>query len=139
MNQNLARGVFLVFLALAFGVPSLSYNVGTLARSGPGLFPALVSGLLLLIGLITVGRSFLVKPVPMALNPRNIAIIVASLCGFALVSSFVNMTAGIVFMVFCAALAGTNYSWKRNLKLSIALLIVAFGFQKLLGLNLPLY
>jgi len=139
MNQNLARGIFLILFSLAFGVKSFSYQVGTFARSGPGLFPALVSGLLLLIGIISLGRSFIAKPVPMPLNLKNIGIIVASLCGFSLVSSFVNMTAGIVFMVFCAALAGTNYSWKRNAKLAIALLIVAFGFQKLLGLNLPLY
>jgi len=139
MNQNLARGIFLIVFALAFGAQSLSYKVGTLAHAGPGLFPALISAMLLLIGIISVGRSFIVKPIHMELKPRNIAIIIASLCGFALVSSFVNMAAGIVLLVFCSTLAGTDYSWKRNVILSIALLIVALGFQKLLGLNLPLY
>jgi len=139
MNQNLARAIFLIVFSLAFGVKSFSYQVGTFARSGPGLFPALVSGLLLLIGVISLGRSLIVKPIPMPLNLRNIGIIIASLCGFSLLSSYVNMTAGILFMVFCAALASTSYSWKRNVKLAIALVIVAFGFQKLLGLNLPLY
>jgi hypothetical protein len=44
-----------------------------------------------------------------------------------------------VFMVFVASLAGTSYSWKRSLKISAGLIAVAFAFQKLLGLNLPLY
>jgi hypothetical protein len=49
------------------------------------------------------------------------------------------MIVGIVFMVFVASLAATSRSWKRNLQISAGLIAVAFGFQKLLGLNLPLY
>ena len=50
------------------------------------------------------------------------------------------MMLGIAFMVFVAGFAGTSaYSWKRNLKITAGLIAVAFGFQKLLGLNLPLY
>jgi hypothetical protein len=42
-------------------------------------------------------------------------------------------------MVFFSAIAGTSYSVVRNLKVSAGLIAVAFAFQKLLGLNLPLY
>ena len=42
-------------------------------------------------------------------------------------------------MVFCSSLAGTSYSVVRNLKISAGLVAMAFAFQKLLGLNLPLY
>jgi len=49
------------------------------------------------------------------------------------------MIAGIVFMVFCASFAGTSYSVVRNLIISAGLLAIAFAFQKLLGLQLPLY
>ncbi|MES1162290.1 MAG: tripartite tricarboxylate transporter TctB family protein, partial [Rhizobacter sp.] len=73
-------------------------------------------------------------------NIRNIAIIIASLCGFALISEHLNMIAGITFMVFCASFAGTaSYSVVRNLKISAGLIAVALAFQKLLGFNLPLY
>ena len=48
------------------------------------------------------------------------------------------MSAGIVVMVFIATAAGSNYSWKRNVVISIGLLAIAFIFQKFLGLNLPL-
>ena len=69
----------------------------------------------------------------------SFALILASLCGFAVVSQHLNMIAGIVFMVFCSSFAGTSYSVVRNLKVSAGLIAVAFAFQKLLGLNLPLY
>jgi len=88
---------------------------------------------------ITVVRSRFVEPVRLDFKVRNIAIILGSLCGFAVVSQVLNMTAGIVFMVFCASFAGTSYSVTRNVKIAAGLVAVAFAFQKLLGLNLPLY
>jgi len=99
----------------------------------------MVSSLLLLIGLITVVRSRFDQRVHLDFNPKNIFIILASLCGFAVISAHLNMIAGIVFMVFCSAFAGTSYSVVRNLMVSASLTAVAFAFQKLLGLNLPLY
>jgi len=138
-DRNLVRGLFLVAIALAFGLGSLRYPTGQFSRAGPGLFPLLVSCLLFLIGLVTVVRSRFVERVHLNVNMKNIAFILSSLCGFALISEHLNMIVGIVFMVFCAALAGTSYSVVRNLKVSAGLIAVAFAFQKLLGLNLPLY
>ena len=71
-------------------------------------------------------------------NPRNIALILGSLVAFTLASHFVNMTLGIVCMVFVASLAGRAPSWKLNLKVAAGLVAVAFAFKELLGLNLPL-
>ena len=139
-DQNLVRGLFLMAIALAFGVTSLRYPIGQFSRAGPGLFPLMVSCLLFLIGVFTVVRSRFVERVHLELNLKNIAIILASLAGFALISEHVNMIAGIVFMVFCASFAGTaKYSVMRNFKISAGLIAVAFAFQKLLGFNLPLY
>ena len=138
-DRNLARGLFLLAIALIFGLQSLRYRIGQFSQAGPGLFPLLVSSLLGLIGLITIVRSRFDARVPLNFSLKNIAIILLSLAGFALVSRFLDMMAGIVFMVFCSALAGTSYSVLRNLKVSAGLIAVAFAFQKLLGLNLPLY
>ena len=139
-DRNLVRGLFLIAISLAFGLTSLHYPIGHFSRAGPGLFPMLVSGLLLLIGVITVARSRFVERVPIDFKMKNIAIILASLGGFAVISEHLNMIAGIVFMVFCASFAGTaKYSVMRNLKISAGLIAVALAFQKLLGFNLPLY
>lgn len=127
-------------ISLAFGLQSLRYPIGQMSHAGAGLFPLMVSGLLLLIGIITVLRSRFVERVHLDIHMRNIAIILASLCGFALISEHLNMTAGIAFMVFSASFAGTSsYSVTRNLKIAAGLIAVAFAFQKLLGFNLPLY
>jgi len=139
MNRNLVRGLFLVAISLAFGLQALRYPIGDFSRGGPGLFPAMVSGILLVIGVATVVRSFFVEPVRLSINLRNIAIILGSLCGLAVFSTFVNMIAGIVFMVFFSTVAGSSYSWVRNVKISLGLVAMALALQKLLGLNLPLY
>jgi hypothetical protein len=139
MNQNLARGLFLVVIALTFGLEALRYPIGVFSHAGPGLFPLMVSSALLVIGVATVVRSFFVERVPLPLHGRNIVIILGSLCAFALVSLFVNMIAGIVVMVFCATTAGTSYSWLRNVKISVVLVAMALALQHFLGLNLPLY
>ena len=138
-DRNLVRGLFLVAISLAFGLQSLRYSIGSFGRAGPGLFPLMVSSLLLVVGVITVVRSRFVEPVHLEFNMKNIAIILASLCGFALISEHLNMIAGIVFMVFVATLAGTTYSVARNVKIALGLIAMALFFQKVLGVQLPLY
>jgi hypothetical protein len=137
-NRNLVRGLFLMAIALVFGVGALQYNIGQFSHSGPGLFPLMVSCLLFLIGLLTLVRSRFVAPVALNYNSKNIALILLSLCGLVVLSKYLNMTVGIVFLVFCSTFAGTSYSVSRNVKISAGLIAIAFGFEKLLGLNLPL-
>jgi hypothetical protein len=140
INRNIARGLFVVMLSLLFGVPAyLYYPIGDFAHGGPGLFPVVVSIMLALIGISMTIRAWFAQPDPLPLSLKNIAVITAALCAFAAVSEYVNMIVGIVLMVFIAAIAGTNYSWVRNVKISIALVLIAFAFQRLLGMNLPLY
>lgn len=140
MNDlNLVRGLFLMAIALLFGGVSLSYNIGEFSRAGPGLFPLVVSGMLLLIGIATVVRSRFVKAVPIDYQFKNVALVLGSLVGFVVLSQLINMIVGIAFLVFCSAYAGTSHTWKRSVKITVGLVIVALMFHKLLGLNLPLY
>ena len=137
-NLNLVRGLFLVAISLAFGLTSFGYKIGDFSRAGPGLFPAVVSGLLFLIGIASVIKARYVKPVPIDYNFRNIVIIIVSLAGFAFISEHVNMLVGIFFLAFSASYAGRNNSLKRNIKIGIGLTLIACGFKFLLHLNLPL-
>jgi len=138
-NQSRLKGAFLVLIALAFGLAALRYPMGTPGHAGPGLMPLLVSSLLLLLGIAILVRSFFGERIALSLHGKSIAIILLSLCGFALLSKHVDMIAGIVFLVFCASAASSSYSNVRCLVLAACLVGVAFAFQKFLGLQLPLY
>lgn len=139
-NRNFVRGLFLMAIALLFGLVALgNYSIGVFSRSGPGMFPLMVSSMLFLIGVLSVVRSHFVEAVPLSYNVKNIAIILLSLVGFALLSEHLNMILGILFLVFCSTFAGTSYSVLRNVKISLGLIAIAFAFKNLLGLSLPLY
>ncbi len=137
-NQHLARGLFLVAISLIFGIWSRSYPMGEFSRAGPGLFPFMVSCLLFVIGVFTLVRSRFIERVRLEFNFKNIAVIIFSLCGFAVIAQFLDMIAAIIFMVFCSTYAGTSYSVMRNVKITAGLIAVAFALEKLLGMNLPL-
>src|ERR1700746_1670848 len=106
-DRNLWRGLVLSAVAVAFGAAAARYPLGDLTHVGPGLFPLMVSGLLLLVGVTMMARFLFVEKQAIDFSLRNIAIILTSLCGFAFVSQVVNMIAGIVFLVFFSGIAAS--------------------------------
>ncbi len=138
-SRSLARGVVLAALSVLFGIGALRLPIGRLSHAGAGLFPLLVSGLLLVLALVMIARSAVAGSDPLYLNLKNIAVILCGLAGFVVCCRQLGMAAGIVWLVFVAALAGTAYSWRRNLVVSLALGAVALAFQRFLGLDLRLF
>jgi hypothetical protein len=139
VNQNTGRGLLLAAVALVFLVQAPGYKIGSLSRPGPGLFPVIVAGTLLIIGIAIVVRSHFSEVVPLDCRVRNIALIAASLVGFALVSEYVNMLAGIAVMATIASLASDDFSIPRTAAIIVALCCVAVAMKKGLGVQLPLY
>jgi len=137
-NQNISRGVVLAFIALAYALSALRLPIGDFSQVGPGLFPLLVSGLLLVIALLIIAQSFLAGSPTPYLNLKNIAVIMVSLGGFAVLSKGLDVLAGIIWLVLVAGLASKSYSWMRNLQITVALALIALAFEKLLGFNLRL-
>ena len=137
-NQKVMRGLALIAVALFFGIQAATYHLGTLARAGAGLFPLMVSSIVALIGLLMVVEARFEDPVALHFSVRNTAIVLASLVGFVLIAVHLKMLLAIVYLVFVSTLAGADYSLARNLKICAVLISIAFAFQALLGLNLPL-
>jgi hypothetical protein len=135
-SQTLARGMALATIAVLFGVSALRLPIGQFSRPGAGLFPLIVSSLLLFLALVIIARSFLAASAALNVNLKNIAVVLLGLAGFAIFSRLVGMALGIVWLVFVTTLAGTSYSWQRNVKVSVGLIIIALMFEKFLGLNL---
>jgi hypothetical protein len=139
INQNSARGLLLAAVALLFLLQAPGYSVGHLNKPGPGLFPLIVAGLLLVVSLAILVRSRFVAAVPLDFHFRNIALVAASLVCFALVSEHVNMLAGIAVMVTMASLASDDFSIPRTAAITVAICLVAVAMKKGLGVQLPLY
>jgi hypothetical protein len=56
---DILAGLIFVAFGLAFAITSLSYELGTPLRMGPGYFPLALGGLLVLLGLLIVGKGFI--------------------------------------------------------------------------------
>jgi Tripartite tricarboxylate transporter TctB family len=139
VNQNTGRGLLIAAVALLFLFQAPRYTIGCLSRPGPGLFPIMVSSVLLIIGIAIIVRSHFSAAVPLDFRVRNIALIAASLVSFALVSEHVNMLAGIAVMATIASLASDDFSIPRTAAIIVGLCLVAVAMQKGLGVQLPLY
>ena len=88
VNQNAARGVVLSAIALCFGLTALSYPIGSFAHAGAGLFPLMISSLLLLIGLLTLVKARFEPAKPLRFEWRNIGIILSALVAFVVMTRF---------------------------------------------------
>jgi hypothetical protein len=139
VNQNTGRGLLLAAVALLFLFQAPGYTIGSLSRPRPGLFPVIVAGILLIIGIAIVVRSHFSEAVPLDFRVRNIALVAGGIVAFALVSAYLNMLAGIAVMVTMASLASDDFSIPRTAVIIVALCLVAFAMQKGLGVQLPLY
>jgi hypothetical protein len=56
---DILAGLFFVAFGLAFAITSLSYELGTPLRMGPGYFPLVLGGILVFLGLLIAGKGFL--------------------------------------------------------------------------------
>lgn len=139
VNREMARGILLTTVALYFIIQASQYQIGSFRSAGPGLFPLIVAGLLLIIGIAVLVRAIFLAPEPLDFRIKNIALIVASFVSFALVSQFLNMFIAIGVMVFIASLASDDFSIKKSAVIALVLCVIAVGMKDLLGVQLPLY
>src|SRR5690606_27642608 len=56
--KDLVSGAIFVLLGLAFGYAAYAYPLGTALRMGPGYFPLILSGILVLLGGTIFVQSF---------------------------------------------------------------------------------
>ena len=56
---DILAGLIFVAFGLAFAITSLSYELGTPLRMGPGYFPLALGGILVLLGLLIMGKGLI--------------------------------------------------------------------------------
>lgn len=137
-NQTVATGIAFILIALIFGIAGLQYPMGTVDQPGPAFFPVSISVFLLLLGVATAVKGLAEESAPIDYRLKNIGIISTALLGFAVASDYINMIAGIVILVTVSSFAANSYSIPRVVKIIVGLVVVAYIFKYLLGLNLPL-
>jgi hypothetical protein len=141
IRDVLAGSAFIGF-GLAFAVGATTYEIGTALRMGPGYFPLVLGGVLVLLGVLVVtkgliaGEGAAIGPVPW----RAAGLIVAALLFFGATIRGL----GVVPSVFVTALLA---GWSGHRPGAVAPVVIAVGltavsvivFIVALQLRLPLF
>jgi hypothetical protein len=126
-------GVGLFFLVWAI----TNYQMGTAVRMGPAYFPALLGGLMAVLGGIVLLGSFAISGPPVPKFQFRPLILISLAC---VVYGYLMKPLGLVFatlaLVFISAYGGHEFKWKEVTILYVLLIIFSvLVFVK--GLTLP--
>ena len=130
--------VYIAFGSLAI-ILSRDYDMGTALKMGPAYFPTILSSLLILIGVISLIRSFIKPGSPFgAFALRGLILVIAAIILFGFIVRGAGMVIALPVLVIISSYASIQFRWKYSLALSAGLTIFCIlVFLKGLGVPLP--
>lgn len=136
-SQDFYSGLFFVLFGLLAVVIARAYPMGTTVRMGPGYFPTLLGGALVLLGLIVAGRALWTRGDRIGyLALRPLLFVLGANLAFALMVRSLGLVLATFALVVTSCLGG----WEFRLREVIALAFVLTGVAVALfvyGLGLP--
>lgn len=138
-RKDLGAGAVFVGFGLAFASTASTYEVGSALRMGPGFFPLVLGGLLVLLGLGIVAKAF-IAPETGELGPvpwRAAVLLVAAILFFGFAVRGLGVVPTLFVSVLLAALAGPKMRIVPALVISVSLTALSVLIF-LVALQLPL-
>ncbi len=136
-NKDFLAGlIFLLIGALAV-VVALGYPMGSAMRMGPGYFPAVLGGILVLFGVFLAARG-IVRGAPLEIEWgwRPLAAIALAMVLFGFLMSRAGLVPALAAALFVSALGGREFRIREALVLSAVMTAFAVGVF-VYGLKLP--
>jgi hypothetical protein len=134
-------GVLFVVVGVAAIVISSNYPMGTAARMGPGYFPRLLGGLLIVFGALLAVRALRttgVRIAPWRLRP--LVFVLGSVVVFGYIVHYTGVLLGTVLLIVAASAASHEFRPKEALIAGVLLGTVAvLVFLVGLKLQLPIW
>jgi len=133
-------GFIYIFVGSAALIISRDYDMGTAVKMGPAYFPTLLSGLLMVIGIISVLRSFFKSGSPIGVVAwKGLVLIVASTLLFGMIVRGAGLLLALPVLVIVSASASARFSWKTSLAEAVGITVFCIIiFLKGLGVPLPI-
>jgi hypothetical protein len=131
-------GIIYVVFGAAVIFIAREYGMGTGIKMGPAYFPTVLSLLLILIGVISLIRSFIQPGTPIsAITFKGLFLVIVSTLLFGLIVRGAGLIIALPVLVIVSSYASIQFRWKPTLALAVAM---TFGciliFLK--GLGVPL-
>lgn len=124
-----------IFLAV-----SREYPMGSALKMGPAYFPTILSSLLILIGVISLARSFIQQGTPIgSFTFRGLLLVTAATLLFGLIVRGAGLIIALPALVIVSACGSIRFRWMESLALAAGLtLFCMLVFLKGLGVPLPI-
>jgi len=136
-RTNVACGAFFVATGLFFGIQCLGLEIGTAFRMGPGYFPLVLSGLLVLLGIVVVVQAFRSAGEPLgAIAWRGLLLILAAPVIFGMTVRGLGFVLAIFLATLVASFASSRMTVVMALILSLLVTLFAVAVFSY-GLGLP--
>lgn len=145
LGSDLPGGVALVVVAaLVMVYTHAQYDMGTLRRVGSGLFPMLVSGALLLVGLGICIKALLglmpdLQEGGQPLAAGRVLVVATAVIAFALTFRGFGFLPAVVLAVSLGSLLFRMPIWERVMLAAAVFVVCYIVFGLLLGLNVPAF
>ena len=129
-----------IFFGSVAVIVARGYPMGTALRMGPAYFPSILGGLLILIGAISVIRSFIAEGAPIgAFALRKGGLVIASVLLFGATVRGAGLAIALPALVLISAAASDRFRWWPTLMLAAGLgVFCVLVFLNGLGVPLPL-
>jgi putative tricarboxylic transport membrane protein len=133
-------GLIYIFVGSAAFIISRDYGMGTAVKMGPAYFPTILGGLLTVVGIISVVRSFLKSGSPIgAVAWKGLLLIVASTFLFGIIVRGAGLIIALPLLVIVSASASARFNWKQSIAEAAGITVFCIVvFLKGLGVPLPI-
>ena len=138
--KDFCSGLLYIGLGSSAMIIARDYSMGTAVRMGPAYFPTILGGLLVLIGTISVIRSFVVTGTPIgAFSLKGLLLVIGSTLIFGFVARGAGLIAALPLLVIVSSYASARFRWRPTLLIAASLTVFCIlVFLKGLGIPLPI-
>jgi hypothetical protein len=139
-TKDFWTGLIYIFFGASAVLVARDYGMGTALRMGPGYFPTVLGGLLTLIGIIALIRSFITPGNPVGgLAFKGLLLVVGSTLVFGLLIRAAGLAIALPVLVITSAYASVHFRWGISFALAAGLTVFCvLVFLKGLGVPLPI-
>lgn len=129
---------------IAFGMSAIiiarDYGLGTARKMGPAYFPAILSSILIVIGIISLIRSFLRPGSAVGrFTFRGLLLVLGATVLFGLLIRGAGLIIAMPILVIVSAYANQMFNWRTSITLALGLTVFCILiFLKGLGIPLPI-
>lgn len=133
-------GIIYVAFGSAVIFIAREYGMGTSTRMGPAYFPTVLSVLLILIGIISLIRSFIQPGTPIsAITFRGLFLVIISIVLFGLIVRGAGLVIALPLLVIVSSYASSQFRWLPALAMAVGMTFFCILiFLKGLGVPLPI-